>query len=93
MLGLLWHIDFMASEMCVKVVLIVVRKMWFSVCRGPVVLFMPRRRRVFVLLLSVAQLWSVFCGQFGDSCVISVGVFGFGQSSRICVIACCFCIS
>ena len=30
MLGLLWHIDFMASEMCVKVVLIVVRKMWFN---------------------------------------------------------------
>ena len=25
--------------------------------------------------------------------VISVGVFGFGQSSRMCVIACCFCIS
>ena len=46
-----------------------------------------------MLLLSVAQLWSVFCGQFGDSCVISVGVFGFGQSSRMCVIACCFCIS
>ena len=85
MLGLLWHIDFMASEMCVKVVLIVVRKMWFSVCnRGPVVLFMP--------MLGGGAL-SVFCGQFGASCVISVGVFGFGQSSRMCVIACCFCIS